>query len=88
MGWKRRPAGRAGAGVGASLAGGRGYHRPAMAEQLSDSWLAITIETRAASPGDPLGTACGVPSDEMRVVTIRPHGPRWLEVPLRSVLLG
>ena len=59
-----------------------------MAEQLSDSWLAITIETRAASPGDPLGTACGVPSDEMRVVTIRPHGPRWLEVPLRSVLLG
>ncbi|SKB05185.1 tRNA (adenosine(37)-N6)-threonylcarbamoyltransferase complex ATPase subunit type 1 TsaE [Aeromicrobium choanae] len=59
-----------------------------MAEQLSDSWLSISIETRAASPGDPLGTACGIPSDEMRVVSIRPHGRRWLEVPLRSALLG
>lgn len=58
-----------------------------MAEQLSDSWLSITIESRAASPADPLGTASGMASDEMRVVTVRPHGPRWLEVPLRSTLL-
>ncbi|WP_222865834.1 tRNA (adenosine(37)-N6)-threonylcarbamoyltransferase complex ATPase subunit type 1 TsaE [Aeromicrobium senzhongii] len=59
-----------------------------MAEQLSDSWLSVAIEARLASPGDPLGTASGVESDEMRVVTIRPRGRRWLEVPLRSTLLG
>nr|WP_255499608.1 tRNA (adenosine(37)-N6)-threonylcarbamoyltransferase complex ATPase subunit type 1 TsaE [Aeromicrobium senzhongii] len=59
-----------------------------MAEQLSDSWLSVAIETRLAGPGDPLGTASGVESDEMRVVTIRPRGRRWLEVPLRSTLLG
>lgn len=59
-----------------------------MAEQLSDSWLSITIESRTADPDEPLGTACGVESDDMRVVTIRPHGPRWLGVPLRSTLLA
>jgi len=59
-----------------------------MAEQLSDSWLSIAIETRAVSPGDPLGTASGLESDEMRVVTIRPRGRRWLGVPLRSTLLA
>lgn len=58
-----------------------------MAEQLSDSWLAIRIETRTAMPGDPLGTTSGVESEDMRVVTVRPHGPRWLGVPLRSTLL-
>ncbi len=59
-----------------------------MAEQLSDSWLSLAIETRAASDADPLGTASGVDSEDMRVVTVRPHGPRWLGVPLRSTLLG
>ncbi|GAA3534315.1 hypothetical protein AFL01nite_06110 [Aeromicrobium flavum] len=59
-----------------------------MAEQLSDSWLSIAIETRAAGPVDPVGTASGVLSEDMRVVTIRPYGPRWLEVPLRSTLLA
>lgn len=59
-----------------------------MAEQLSDSWLSISIESRTADPNEPLGTACGVESEDMRVVTIRPHGPRWLGVPLRSTLLG
>src|SRR5690606_36412173 len=58
-----------------------------MAEQLSDSWLSITIETRSADPADPVGTASGQDSPQMRVVTIRPHGPRWLGVPLRSALL-
>ncbi|MFS0884105.1 tRNA (adenosine(37)-N6)-threonylcarbamoyltransferase complex ATPase subunit type 1 TsaE [Aeromicrobium sp. 179-A 4D2 NHS] len=59
-----------------------------MAEQLSDSWLSISIETRPASPGDPIGTSSGVVSEDMRVVTIRPHGPRWLGVPLRSTILA
>lgn len=59
-----------------------------MAEQLSDSWLSITIEARPAGPADPLGTTSGRVSDEMRVVTVKPRGPRWLRVPLRSALLG
>ena len=59
-----------------------------MAEQLSDSWLDIKIENRAATGADPLGTACGVESDEMRVISVRPNGPRWLRTPLRSTLLG
>ncbi len=58
-----------------------------MAEQLSDSWLSITIERRTADPEDPLGTASGVDSGDMRVVTIRSRGPRWINVPLRSTLL-
>lgn len=62
-----------------------------MAEQLSDSWLSVSIEVRGARPVDPLGT----PHDgdhpdeaEPRVVTIKPNGPRWVDVPLRSTLLG
>jgi len=64
-----------------------------LAEQLSDSWLHVRIEVRGARPIDPLGT----PHDEdelddtddhqARVVTIKPHGTRWLGVPLRSTLL-
>lgn len=58
------------------------------AEQLSDSWLSINIEVRTTGELDPLGTDSSEESEEMRVVTIRPHGPRWLEVPLRSTLLA
>ncbi|WP_456697970.1 tRNA (adenosine(37)-N6)-threonylcarbamoyltransferase complex ATPase subunit type 1 TsaE [Aeromicrobium sp. P5_D10] len=69
-----------------------------MAEQLSDSWLHVKIEVRGPRPIDPLGTPheceSGVDSDESvydgveaRVVTIKPHGPRWIGVPLRSTLL-
>jgi tRNA threonylcarbamoyladenosine biosynthesis protein TsaE len=62
-----------------------------MAEQLSDSWLHVRIEVRGARPGDPLGTALepGTESSaESRVVTVKPRGPRWVGVPLRSTLLG
>ena len=44
-----------------------------LAEQLADSWLHITIEVREV--------------DETRIVTIRPHGSRWIGVPLRSTIL-
>ncbi|WP_293787553.1 tRNA (adenosine(37)-N6)-threonylcarbamoyltransferase complex ATPase subunit type 1 TsaE [uncultured Aeromicrobium sp.] len=57
------------------------------AEHLADSWLSVTIEAREADETDPLGTAVGVESPDMRVVTVRPHGPRWIGVPLRSTLL-
>lgn len=59
-----------------------------MAEQLSQSYLQITIEARHADETDPLGTSCGRDSDHMRVVTIKPRGPRWLGIPLRSTILG
>ena len=62
-----------------------------MAEQLVDSWLHIRIEVRGARLGDPLGTAAdldGPAADETRVVTVKPHGPRWAGVPLRSTLLA
>lgn len=58
------------------------------AEQLSDSYLYLKIEARSVFDTDPLGTACGQESDEMRVVTIRPRGQRWLDVPLRSTVLA
>ena len=65
-----------------------------MAEQLTDSWLHIKIEVRGPRPIDPLGTPhdgdLGEIADDHdpRVVTIRPHGPRWVGVPLRSTLLA
>ena len=58
-----------------------------MAEQLSDSWLETRIENRLAKSTDPLGTAVEGSGDETRVVTVKPHGPRWVGVPLRSTLL-
>ncbi len=64
-----------------------------MAEQLTDSWLHIKIEVRGPRPIDPVGTPhhgeVGFVPDEVdpRVVTIKPHGPRWVGVPLRSTLL-
>lgn len=58
------------------------------AEQLSDSRLEIRLEVRAARAGDPLGTAVGESGEETRVVTVRPYGPRWAGVPLRSTLLA
>ncbi|MCW2825574.1 MAG: tRNA ((37)-N6)-threonylcarbamoyltransferase complex ATPase subunit type 1 TsaE [Aeromicrobium sp.] len=65
-----------------------------MAEQLTDSWLHLRIEVRGPRPIDPLGTPHDgdlgdVAEDaDPRVVTIKPHGPRWVGVPLRSTLLG
>jgi tRNA threonylcarbamoyladenosine biosynthesis protein TsaE len=62
-----------------------------MAEQLADSWLHVRIEVRGARPVDPLGTPHeGDLGDEAepRVVTVKPHGPRWVGVPLRSTLLA
>lgn len=67
-----------------------------LAEQLSDSWLSVTIEVRGPRPVDPLGTPhdgephADVPPEDVepRVVTIKPHGPRWVDVPLRSTLLS
>jgi tRNA threonylcarbamoyladenosine biosynthesis protein TsaE len=65
-----------------------------VAEQLNDSWLAVTIEVRGVRPIDPLGTAIDDDSHsdgddhELRVVTIKPNGPRWAGVPLRSTLLS
>lgn len=67
-----------------------------MAEQLADSWLHVRIEVRGARPIDPLGTPHEDTLDEepdsadvqTRVVTIRSHGPRWIDVPLRSTLLS
>lgn len=58
------------------------------AEALSPNRLAITIEVRAADDADPGGARCGIDSDEMRVISVRPHGPRWIGVPLRSTLLA
>lgn len=59
-----------------------------MAEQLSDSWLEIRLENRLARSTDPLGTAVDGSHDDTRVITVRPHGPRWVGVPLRSTLLS
>lgn len=59
-----------------------------MAEQLSDSWLEVRIENRLARSTDPLGTAVEGSGEETRVITVKPHGPRWVGVPLRSTLLG
>ncbi|MET0952592.1 MAG: tRNA (adenosine(37)-N6)-threonylcarbamoyltransferase complex ATPase subunit type 1 TsaE [Aeromicrobium sp.] len=65
-----------------------------MAEQLTDSWLHLRIEVRGPRPVDPLGTPhdgdLGDVAEDVdpRVVTIKPHGPRWVGVPLRSTLLG
>lgn len=59
-----------------------------MAEQLSDSWLQIHLENRVARATDPLGTAVDGAGEETRVITVRPFGPRWVGVPLRSTLLA
>lgn len=62
-----------------------------MAEQLAESWLHIRIEVRGARPIDPLGTSHEgdlVDEAEPRVVTVKPHGARWVGVPLRSTLLA
>ncbi len=65
-----------------------------VAEQLSDSWMSVRIEVRGVRPIDPLGTAIddGEMADadeaEPRVVTIKPNGPRWVGVPLRSTVLS
>lgn len=58
------------------------------AEQLSQSWLEVTLERRQATVLDPLGAQVPESGDDTRVVTVRPHGPRWARVALRSTLLG
>ncbi|WP_019143590.1 tRNA (adenosine(37)-N6)-threonylcarbamoyltransferase complex ATPase subunit type 1 TsaE [Aeromicrobium massiliense] len=60
-----------------------------MAEHLADSWLEVRLERRLPREDDPLGTAVEHDGgDDTRVVTVRPHGPRWVGVPLRSTLLA
>ena len=67
-----------------------------LAEQLAPDRLHVHLERRHARPGDPLGTrdplgvAAGEADDlaESRVITVRSYGSRWLDVPLRSTLLG
>lgn len=59
------------------------------AEQLAESWLEVRLERRKGTVLDPLGTI--VPEDtgeDMRVVTVKPHGRRWIWEPLRSTLLA
>lgn len=60
------------------------------AEQLASSYLLVSLERRTAAPGDPVGTKVEPldEPDDPRVITIRPFGPRWLGVPLRSTLLS
>jgi tRNA threonylcarbamoyladenosine biosynthesis protein TsaE len=45
-------------------------------EQLSDSWLEVSIEAEETTDG----------SEPVRHVTVTPHGPRWVDVPLRSAV--
>jgi tRNA threonylcarbamoyladenosine biosynthesis protein TsaE len=47
-----------------------------VAEQLSDSWLDVSIETAAVTDG----------AEPARQVVITPHGPRWADIALRSSL--
>jgi len=58
-----------------------------MAEQLSADWLEVTLERRHATVLDPLGAQAPESSDDTRLVTVKPHGPRWARAPLRSTLL-
>ncbi|QMW68525.1 tRNA (adenosine(37)-N6)-threonylcarbamoyltransferase complex ATPase subunit type 1 TsaE [Mumia sp. ZJ1417] len=62
-----------------------------MAEDLSDSWLEVRLERRAATVLDPLGAEAPERDDatdhDVRLVTVKPHGARWARVPLRSTLL-
>jgi tRNA threonylcarbamoyladenosine biosynthesis protein TsaE len=46
------------------------------AEQLSDSWLELTIEVDEVADD----------TEPVRRVTVTPSGPRWADVPLRSAL--
>ncbi|MFT4188855.1 MAG: tRNA (adenosine(37)-N6)-threonylcarbamoyltransferase complex ATPase subunit type 1 TsaE [Aeromicrobium sp.] len=64
-----------------------------LAEQLSPDRLHLRFERREAASDDPLGTSAAETDDaddldEPRVVTVTPHGARWVGVPLRSTLLG
>lgn len=60
-----------------------------LAEQLAESWLEVRLERRLPREDDPLGTAVEHEGgDDTRVITVRPHGPRWVGVPLRSTLLA
>ncbi|MGH1563566.1 tRNA (adenosine(37)-N6)-threonylcarbamoyltransferase complex ATPase subunit type 1 TsaE [Mumia sp. DW29H23] len=62
-----------------------------IAEDLSDSWLEVRLERRAATVLDPLGAEAPTREDiddhDVRLVTVKPHGARWARVPLRSTLL-
>ena len=66
-----------------------------LAEELAESWLDVRLQRwseggraalAAAGPRRDIPTA--QPSPDSRVVSVRPHGPRWVGAPLRSRLLG
>lgn len=63
-----------------------------LAEQLSDSWLEISIEVVESDALDSRASASSMPSEEdpvqPRLVTLRSRGPRWAGVALRSILAG
>jgi tRNA threonylcarbamoyladenosine biosynthesis protein TsaE len=74
-----------------------------LAETLADSWLDVRID-RLLGDGSGAGTAALAaagpwrnrvptaaelaPTQDGRVVSVRPHGPRWVGARLRSTLLG
>lgn len=74
-----------------------------LAESLSQSWLDVRIDRlRGDGSGDGMAALAAAgpwrnraptpmelaPSEDGRVVSVRPHGPRWVGARLRSTLLG
>lgn len=73
-----------------------------LVEGLSDNWLELRLGPLddGTSAGPAALAAAGPwrnrvpspselsPGEDTRVVSVRPHGPRWLEVPLRSTVLA
>jgi len=64
-----------------------------LAEGLAPSWLDVRLDPLATG-GEAALAAAGPerqippPDEETRVVSVRPLGPRWASVPLRSTLLA
>jgi len=66
-----------------------------LAEELAESWLDVRLQrwseggrAALASAGPHRDIPAAQPSPDSRVVSVRPHGPRWVGAPLRSRLLG
>ena len=64
-----------------------------LAEGLADSWLDVRLDPLAGRGAAALAAAGAdrrvpPPDPETRVASVRPVGPRWAAVPLRSTLLG